>query len=103
MQYSIVYYIAGCVGVTRSLLWDKSCQLENYTFWGSVKNTSECAAAWGRGQSQHIFGSHCTTVAFISAYQPVKCAIQMQMCSVIKNVHCSTNSPTQNAVRNIVI
>lgn len=47
MQYSIVYYIAGCVGVTRSLLWDKSCQLENYTFWGSVKNTSECAAAWG--------------------------------------------------------
>jgi len=33
--------------------------------------------------------ANCTTVAFISAYQPVKCAIQMQMRSVIKNVHSS--------------
>jgi len=52
----------------------------------------KCMGAWPKPTYLWLSpctAANCTTVAFISAYQPVKCAIQMQMRSVIKNVHSS--------------
>lgn len=40
MYPAIAVRAHSCVCVTRSLLWDKSCQLENYTFWKSAKNVT---------------------------------------------------------------
>lgn len=83
-------YVWVCVcGITRSVLWYKSCQLENCTFCKSVKRHKQKhthAHTHGALRCVCLWLQLSQLLPFICAYQRVKCAIQMQMRSVIKNV-----------------